>query len=62
MAETGGDTKGLPPTVDNNDEGWNQVVNVKAQKGQARLEKAKDDKAKKKGIFKLNHGLKIWFN
>ena len=54
MAETGGDTKGLPPTVDNNDEGWNQVVNVKAQKGQARLEKAKDDKAKKKGIFELN--------
>ena len=51
MAETGGDTKGLSPTVDNNDEGWNQVVNVKAQKGQARLEKAKDDKAKKKGIL-----------
>lgn len=49
MAETGPVDK-LPPAADNSDEGWNQVVNEKARRGQLRLEKAKDDKAKKKGF------------
>ena len=50
MAETA-PKDGIPPPEANEqpDEGWNQGVNTKTQKGEKRLEKVKDDKAKKKG-------------